>query len=294
MAEIDLDGELKKKLDYTKMLIHCWVEAWGGSDKVYVAFSGGKDSTVLLHIVRELYPEVKGVFSNTGLEFPEIVQFVRTFDNIDIIRPNKPFHKVIKEHGYPIISKTVARYVEDLQAGAKKRPHTVHLRLTGYNQAGKFCPSMKLPKKWLFLKDAPFKISGNCCKYLKKLPLGRWQRKAGLMPMIGIMRSESMNRDRMIATYGCNMYELKEPKSYPLANWTSEDVWAYIKEFGLRYCEVYDNPEIQQTGCTFCMFGIEYDKNKFLRLRRTHPQLHKYCINELGLGKVLDFLEIPY
>ena len=39
---------------------------------VYVAFSGGKDSTVLLDLVRKIYPDVPGVFVDTGLEYPEI------------------------------------------------------------------------------------------------------------------------------------------------------------------------------------------------------------------------------
>lgn len=71
---------LEEKLEYTKELIRCWYEAWGG--QVAVSFSGGKDSTVLQHIVRSIYPDVKSLFSNTGLEYPEIVSFVKEFDNV--------------------------------------------------------------------------------------------------------------------------------------------------------------------------------------------------------------------
>ena len=67
-----------------------------GVEGVYVSFSGGKDSTVLLHIVREMYPEVEAVFVNTGLEYPEIQQFVKTFDNVTILRPKMRFDEVIK------------------------------------------------------------------------------------------------------------------------------------------------------------------------------------------------------
>lgn len=76
-----------------------------GIDNVYVSFSGGKDSTVLLHLVRSIYPEVEGVFSNTGLEFPELVQFAKSKENITEVRPAKSFRQVIFEEGYPIISK---------------------------------------------------------------------------------------------------------------------------------------------------------------------------------------------
>ena len=44
--------------------------------KVYVAFSGGIDSTVLLHLVRRFDNSIEGVFSNTGLEYPETLEFV--------------------------------------------------------------------------------------------------------------------------------------------------------------------------------------------------------------------------
>jgi hypothetical protein len=79
--------------------------------KVYVSFSGGKDSTVLLHIARQIIPDIKAAFSNTGLEYPEIQQFVKTFDNVDILRPKMNFHQVLTEYGYPLISKEVAEAI---------------------------------------------------------------------------------------------------------------------------------------------------------------------------------------
>lgn len=101
---------LSVKVSLTKQRIREWVNAWG-IDGVYVSFSGGKDSTVLLHIAREMYPEIKAVFINTGLEYPEIVQFVKTFDNVDIIRPKMSFRQVIEKYGYPFISKEVSECV---------------------------------------------------------------------------------------------------------------------------------------------------------------------------------------
>ena len=77
---------LDLKIEKTKLRIREWVDYYG-EDGVYISFSGGKDSTVLLDIVRSMYPDIEAVFSNTGLEFPEIVQFVKTFDNVTIIKP---------------------------------------------------------------------------------------------------------------------------------------------------------------------------------------------------------------
>lgn len=99
---------LNIKVAMTKQRIRDWVREFG-LDGVYVSFSGGKDSTVLLHIAREMYGnEIKAVFSDTGLEYPEIRRFVKGFDNVDWVRPKKSFKKVCEEHGFPIISKEVS------------------------------------------------------------------------------------------------------------------------------------------------------------------------------------------
>ena len=82
------------KIILTKQRIREWYERNNGL--VYVAFSGGKDSTVLLHLVRSMYPDVKAVYVDTGLEFPEIKDFVKTIENVEIIKPKILFTQVIR------------------------------------------------------------------------------------------------------------------------------------------------------------------------------------------------------
>ena len=106
---------LNLKVALTKQRIRQWVQEFGSSG-VYVSFSGGKDSTVLLHLVRSLYPDVVAVFCDTGLEYPEIREFVKTFDNVVWLKPKMTFRKVIEKYGYPFISKEVSECVY----GAKK------------------------------------------------------------------------------------------------------------------------------------------------------------------------------
>lgn len=77
---------LESKIKMTEYRIREWVEYYG-EDGVSVSFSGGKDSTVLLHILRKIYPNVKAVFFDTGLEYPEIRLFVKGYENVDWIRP---------------------------------------------------------------------------------------------------------------------------------------------------------------------------------------------------------------
>lgn len=100
---------LYRKIGITIARITEWYEHWNGN--VYVSFSGGKDSTVLLHIVRSLFPDVPAVFSNTGLEYPELQKFVKQFDNVTTIYPRIKFTEVITEYGYPLISKEVSEAI---------------------------------------------------------------------------------------------------------------------------------------------------------------------------------------
>ena len=106
---------LKAKIRMTENRIQEWVNEYG-EDGVYVSFSGGKDSTVLLHIARRLYPNIKAVFVDTGLEYPEIRSFVKSFENVDWIKPKMTFKQVIEKYGYPFISKEVSNCVD----GARK------------------------------------------------------------------------------------------------------------------------------------------------------------------------------
>lgn len=106
---------LEVKVAMTKVRVRDWVNYYG-EDGVYISFSGGKDSTVLLDIVRETYPNIPAVFVDTGLEYPEIRNFVKTFDNVTWLKPKKNFKQVIENYGYPLISKEVSECVE----GAKR------------------------------------------------------------------------------------------------------------------------------------------------------------------------------
>ena len=63
---------LESKIQMSQRRIRDWFDYWSGD--VYISFSGGKDSTVLKHLVENtpgVY-DVPSVFVDTGLEYPEI------------------------------------------------------------------------------------------------------------------------------------------------------------------------------------------------------------------------------
>lgn len=302
---------LELKIMKTKQRIREWVNEYG-VEGVYIAFSGGKDSTVLLHIVRSLYPNIEGVFANTGNEFPEIVQFVREQENIKWVKPRKSFAKVLKEEGYPIISKKTSRMIRDCQNPTDKNARSRKLYLSDYtlDKEGNLTTiknnSFKIANKHRYLINAPFKISNKCCDYLKKYPMKDYEKESGKKAIIGTQASESKMRESAYLQTGCNNF--KGGKCQPLGFWTEQDVLEYIYKFELEIASVYgeiifENGKYKttgesRTGCVACGYGCSMWKNdsvnRYLRLEQTHPKLHNHIINNLGFKDVLEYMNIKY
>lgn len=281
---------LNKKIELSKEKIKEWYEYWEGS--VYISFSGGKDSTVLSHLCRSIYPNVPNVFIDTGLEWPEIRTFVATFSNTVWLKPTMPFHKVIEKYGYPVVSKTTSQRIYEIRT--TKSEKLLNKRLYGDEKK-----NGKLAEKWKYLINAPFKISDRCCVKLKKNPSKKYERQSGNKPILGTLAEESRQRLFAYEKNGCNSFEQNRPVSNPISFWTEKNIWDYIKKEHLSYCDIYDKG-IKRTGCIFCMFGEHnehgglFNENKFQILQRLHPKKYDYCMNKLGLKKILPQIGVHY
>lgn len=285
------------KIAKSKLRIEEWI-SWYGYDKVYISFSGGKDSTVLMHLVRQVNPSIPAVFVDTGLEYPEVKDFVKKQENVITLRPDMSFKQVIETYGYPMVSKEQANYLDDIRTSTD---YMRTRRLEG-DSKGRF----KLSKKWHYLIEAPFKVSHRCCNIMKKKPIKKYEKETGKVPFIGTMASESQLRQQSYLKNGCNAFESKRPISTPIGFWTEQDVLAYIKLYNLEIASVYgeivtENGKLKttkcnRTGCVFCGFGVHLEKepNRYQRLEQTHPQLHQYCMDKLGFKDVCQYMNIPY
>lgn len=264
---------LTQKIDHSIGTIEAFINRTGKIP--YVSFSGGKDSTVLLDICRRFVNrDIKAVFDNTGNEFPEIVQFVRTVENVTIITPKLNIGQIIANNGFPLISKETAQGIR--QAKTTKSERLRKIRLEGTNKdKGMVCG--KIANKWQFLIKEPFMISEKCCDILKKRPFAKYQRETGELPIIGTMSSESrLRRRQYILRGGCNSWKENHLASYPLSIWTEADIWAYIHQFNIPICSLYSREDCKRTGCMFCGFGAHLEKrSRFAMLYDLHPKLYE-------------------
>ena len=286
-----LPYEIKVKLAEAR--IREWYENWYG--EVYLSYSGGVDSTALLYMIRKvLGDEIPAVFSNTGLEFPEIVRHARKASGnyVEIYPKWKSgkrayFSEVVDQFGFPLISKETALKVRKLRHGNLSDRYRNYL-LYG-DERGKFGV---LAKKWRFFLATEYEISEKCCIILKKEPFARYERDTGRKPYIGITQDESFVRGHLYAKTGCNVYTGSTIKSQPLGPWTRPDVLRYIVEHDIEISSAYGDiwqdefgqyytTGEQRTGCMFCGFGahLEAEPNRFQRMLVTHPNHYNICMN---------------
>lgn len=274
---------LEDKIKLSQDAIRQFYDFFDG--KVYVSYSGGKDSTVLLHLVRQLYPEVLAVFCDTGLEFTLIKEHVKATKNVTWIRPKMSFYQVITTKGYPVISKEQACYIREYRT--TKSDYLKNVRWNGKGPKHQF----KISERWKFLVNAPFLISEECCDIQKKAPFKKFEKETGLRPFVGTMATDSRMRWKTYLETGCNNFKRAAgEQSVPLGFWTEKDIWLYLREKNVPYCSIYDLGA-KKTGCIYCMFGIHLEEeSRFAFLKRVEPKLYRYCMDTLGIGDVLRFI----
>lgn len=268
---------LESKITMTKHRIQTWVDEFG-VDGVYVSFSGGKDSTVLLHIARQMYPNIEAVFVDVPTQHPELKEFAQTFDNLVILNPKISFAEVCEKHGFPLFSKEIASSVKEARQYFKnidtrfgkesiikkyengdypimpaktKQLLGVFQRKENGIATGEYS-KMYDRSKYLFMLDAPFEVSNRCCMVMKKQPAHKYHKDTGRVPITAQMACESKQREVQWIQNGCNSFNAKSPISNPMSFWTEQDVLWYIKENDLQICSVYGDIVIDYDAMGQC------------------------------------------
>lgn len=263
-----LNWSLNQKIDHALYIIEYFLNQYPES---VIMFSGGIDSLVLKYLVQLIDKKRKSIFVNTTNEFSDILKYVRNTENVEIVLPIITFFESVEKYGFPLISKKVARMIGDVRHPTKNNEASRNLYLTGIKQNGEKS-IFKIPNKYMHLINAPFDITYKCCYYLKKKPLSQF--KNGIFD--GTKISDSQLRRGSYIKTGCINNLNKTCK--PLSIFTDENIWDIIKQNRLEYCKVYDKGETS-TGCIGCSFGLQFDKDRFNRLKKLEPKRFDQIMN---------------
>ena len=266
---------LAQKIDHSLGVIDQFIARMDG--KVYLSFSGGKDSTVLLHLCEILKPDIKCVFVNTGCESVDVVRFVekmKATHNIEVIRPKLTPRQVWAKYGFPLVSKDQAFKIDLV----RKNPNSASAQKF-MRDSNKFTIS----KCFRYLCDTEkckYHTSAVCCNKLKKDPCKRYEHESGLRPIVATMASESMLRETDYLRVGqCNKFDQGHEKSKPLSIWMEEDIWQFIRENNIEIAEIYAKG-VDRTGCVGCGFGAQMkDDRRLETFYRLYPKYYNMVLN---------------
>ncbi len=296
-------------------VVHLWntFEAFYNTldGKVYIGFSGGKDSTLLVYLIDMFcrmagLPQIPLVFNNTTNEYQEILEFVKTYgERVTWLRPKITFAQSLQKNGFPLVSKEQAQRISE--AKNTKSDYLRDLRLNGViresKSTGKEYVSGKISEKWKYLVYEDVEVTSKCCDVLKKAPVKKYEKETGLSAIIGVTADESNLRKQQYNKTGkCNTYG-KRNISKPLSIFTEKDIWDLIEKYKIEICSIYFDKEIngeivegeKRTGCAYCAFGVQFENpenTKFHRLQKREPNRFKSFMDKLGYRDALNFVGI--
>lgn len=316
------------KLAHARRLVREFYDQMGGM--CYVAV-GGLDSITLLLFIRSLgYDDIPAV-SVSSLEDKSIRRIHKQLGVTDL-KPLKNKVDVIRDHGWPVLSKEIAGKISLLQNPTEKNKTVRHAIITG--ETGEYGgyqknSRMKLSAKWLKkfggadeegktfgYEAAPFMVSDKCCYYMKERPCNLYAKESGRAPYMGLMASEGGRRQKALMINGCNYISKTTKRSCPFAIFSRQDLLQLALDLHTPVPEIYgeivrdDNgmlrtTKAQRTGCEMCGFGIHLEKrpHRFDRLRKENPKAWEFWMTHVmqdengewyGWGRVLNYIGVEW
>jgi len=256
-------ARLAQKMCYDRKIVTypptgCISQALSRYKNPCVAFSGGKASLVVLHMVLQYKSNIPVVFNDTGVEHPKTLEYINKIAddwglNLIITKPKMTFWQVVEKYGFPGLRGSKFEKA-DPSRGKKNKQH---------------------PK---------------CCDILKRDPMVEAIDKYGFdLAFEGIQAAESRMRFLWVAERGQFSYNKHWhiTKCYPIAFWTSEDVMKYIQKYRLPLNPIY-KMGFDRTGCLPCTANIKWKQ----QLARANPKLLNLILEKMGAPGLLKWLEL--
>lgn len=270
---------LEKKIEYSNKVI---VNALKQSNNQTISWSGGKDSTVVLHLILKYAPKIPVIFVDIECLFPETRKYVNKLAkiwkiNLTVVKSeNDDFNSVTQKYGFPIFSKNISSNVE-------RAIRTGNIR----NQLSNF-------EKFLVYHKA--KISSKCSQYLLETPCKLKEKELNCdLKFVGLRALESMARVELWADYG-DIYIVKKyfgenkpiKKCNPISIWTEDNIWDYINLHNIPICDIYKKG-YERNGCWTCAMAIR--NGQLERLKNYNKSYYNQLLNQSEMGKEIKRLK---
>lgn len=212
---------------------------------------GGLDSITLFIWLKSIGIHIPAI-SVSGIE-DKSIQKVHKALGVEIVKSYKNKTQILNEFGFPVISKRIAGKIDLLQHPTEDNKTVRHAIITGEcGEQGHFAKNsrMKLPQKWLKLfggyenknenvnyQKPDFKVSNDCCYWLKEKPCDDWAKVHNSFPYLGLMASEGGQREEALVEHGCNYYGKTVTRSAPFAIFMRDDILRLALEMNKWYQE---------------------------------------------------------
>jgi len=249
------DWQFKPYEDKLKIAHATIQEALAQSRRQAVAFSGGKNSLVVLHLVLQYKPDVVVAFNNTTAEYPETVKYVRWLAkewnlNFYEVKPEMTFWQCVKKYGFPTLRSWKRQ-------GIAEPPCCRYLKTE---------PVSKFYNKKAI--DCFFTgITAFESRYRKIRIVD-----SGLMPIVKhVGHDGKLNRPTLSVK--------------PIGLWDEIDVWKYIDENNLPVNPAYEKYGVGRTGCRWCTGHIGWQK----RIARDNPRMLRKILRMMGQSNLEDY-----
>ena len=245
-----------------------------GEENFYISFSGGKDSTVVHYLVDMAVPgnRIPRVFINTGIEYNEIVKFVKETaehdDRVVILKPSRPIKATLEKYGYPFKSKEHSEKLSQYQRSGESEYIKKYLTKEQFG-----CPSFL---RYQFSDSFKLLVSRECCRKMKKEPIKKWEKENNRPSCItGMRAAEGGERTHLGCILTGKNGKLK--KFHPLVKVTDEwETWL-INSHNVQLASLYYSPyNFKRTGCKGCPFALEL-QDQLEIMERYFPEERKQC-----------------
>lgn len=219
----------------------------------FLAFSGGKDSVVIKALADMAGVKYDTHYQLTSVDPPEMVQFVKSFDDVIIDVPrDKGGERITMWNLIPRKMMPPTRLVRYCCQELKESGGDGRFTVTGVRWAESSNRKNNQGEVTIFKADKELAENENFTL------TGR----GGV-----ILTNDNEDSRKMIDT----CYKRRKTVLNPIIDWSDDEVWEFIRTYNVRYCELYDKG-YKRLGCVGCPMSSKQDEelNRYPKIKRAY------------------------